>query len=594
MKRAYIIVHCQWIRLKLQYKMKKILLQITFFLTILFANAQSPIFQWAKGIDAIGEIGGDHNGKTSAVDATGNVYTTGSFNGTVDFDPGAGVYNLTSDSTNNIFISKLDASGNFVWAKMMSGIGSSDSGAGISIVVDATDNVYTIGYFSGTIDFDPGAGIVNLTGGGIFISKLDASGNFVWAKNIGGTGSTNGYSIAVDATDNVYTTGYFDGTIDFDPGVGTFNLISSGVSNTFISKLDSSGNFIWAKNIGGTGSSTYADALSIAVDAMENVYTTGYFGGTVDFDPGAGIVNLTASGGYNTFISKLDASGNFVWARNMGGTGSTANSVGNSIAIDAVGNVYTTGYFSGTVDFDPCSGADYLTTSNDDMFISKLDASGNLVWTKNMGETGSSYSRGNSIALDATGNVYTTGWFQGTADFDPGAGTDSLSTSFRSEVFISKLDTSGNFIWAVNMGGASTTISGLSLVVDGAENVYTTGYFDGTADLDPGAGVFNLTAVVGYDYFVQKLSQTITTSINEHNDNNNIAIYPNPATNFIDIETDLKDYSISIFDNMGKLISKEKVNQNKIQIDISNFSNGLYFIQLQNNDKMISKKFIKE
>jgi hypothetical protein len=115
-----------------------------------------------------------------------------------------------------------------------------------------------------------------------------------------------GLSIAVDATGNVYTTGYFEGTADFDPGAGTTNLISAGNLDYFVSKLDPSGNFLWAKSIGGSSNEV---GYSIAVDSSGNVYTTGYFAGTADFDPGAGTSNLTSVGGNDVFVLKLSPSG---------------------------------------------------------------------------------------------------------------------------------------------------------------------------------------------------------------------------------------------------------------------------------------------
>src|ERR1035437_9575750 len=132
--------------------------------------------------------------------------------------------------------------------------------------------------------------------------------NFLWAKSMGGTGNDIGYSIALDASGNVYTTGYFYGTVDFDPGAGTFNLTSAGNYALFISKLDASGNFVWAKQIGGTSSGALGQFISL--DASGNIYTTGCFFGTVDFDPGAGTSNLTSSSTNDIFVSKLDASGN--------------------------------------------------------------------------------------------------------------------------------------------------------------------------------------------------------------------------------------------------------------------------------------------
>ena len=239
----------------------------------------------------------------------------------------------------------------------------------------------------------------------------------VSASAFGGTSTDNGNAIAVDAAGNVYTTGYFQNTADFDPGIGISNLTSASLNgnDVFVSKLDSSGNFVWARSFGGTSTDT---GNAIAVDAAGNVYTTGYFKGIADFDPGAGTSNLTAVGNQDVFVSKLDSSGNFVWAKSFG-AGSDDDATG--VAVDASGNVYTTGTFRSTVDFDPGAGVSNLTAVQPDVFVSKLDSSGNFVWAKSFG--GTSTDNGNAIAIDASGNVYTTGYFYVTADFDPGAGT---------------------------------------------------------------------------------------------------------------------------------------------------------------------------
>jgi Beta-propeller repeat len=449
---------------------------------------------WAR---AFGGTNGEF-GTAVAVDAAGNVYTTGGFQGTVDFDPGLGIANLTSAGSNDVFVSKLNASGNFVWAKAF---GSTTSESGNGIAVDAAGNVYTTGSFQGTVDFDPGLGVANLTSAGsndVFVSKLDASGNYVWAKAFGGTASDNGSGIAVDATGNVYTTGTFQATADFDPDPGVASLTTVGSNDVFVSKLNTSGNYIWAKAFGGTSSEI---GRAVSVDASGNVYTTGTFQATVDFDPGQGVVSLTSAGSDDVFVSKLNASGNLVWANAFGGT---ANDDGRGIAVDATGNVYTTGYFIGTADFDPGQGVVSLTAIGSfDVFVSKLNASGNYVWAKAFGST--LIDIGYGIAVDAAGNVYTTGYFSLTADFDPGSGVVSLIPVGRDDVFVSKLDASGNYVWAKAFGGTLVD-QGYGIAVDAAGNVYTTGYFIGTADFDPGPGVLNLTSAGNNDVFVSKLN----------------------------------------------------------------------------------------
>jgi hypothetical protein len=454
-------------------------------------NAQN--FAWA---DRFGGTGIDQ-AYSMAMDASGNVYTTGLFQSTVDFDPGVGVFNLTAAGTYDIFISKLDASGNFIWAKKMGG---SSSDVGNFIAVDASGDVYITGYFVSTADFDPGAGTFNLTSAGLtdgFVTKLDASGNFIWAKRIGGTSDESGKIITFDASGNVYTGGKFRGTVDFDPDAGTNNLSSVGSDDVFVTKWDASGNFIWARAWGGSP----ADFISgMAVDASGNVFTTGAFQGAADFDPGAGTFNLSPAGINDAYISKLDASGSFVWAKRIGGTGADggtclladasgdiniggsfsgtvdfdpgagifnlssgadvdaflckldasgnfiqAISIGGSgadaytyLAKDASGDFYATGYFQNTVDFDPGVGTFNLTAAGDyDIFVSKQDASGNLIWAVSMGGANLDYAV--SMAVDPTGNVFTAGYFTGTSDFDPGAGTFNLSSVGIGDAFVSKL-----------------------------------------------------------------------------------------------------------------------------------------------------------
>lgn len=362
-------------------------------------------------------------------------------------------------------------------------LGGTNYDRGNSIAIDATGNVYTTGFFQGTADFDPGPGIYNLTGGGAYVSKLDASGNFIWAKQFE---SAYGLSITLDANGNVYTTGNFSDTVDFDPGIGTYNLISSPFVDVFISKLDASGNFIWAKRIGGVSLDL---GNSIAVDTNGNVYTTGSFANQVDFDPGPGTYDLFCFGN-GVFVSKLDASGNFVWAKQMGGND---DDYGYSIALDSSANVYITGTFRNTADFDPGAGvydliADSINTDN--IFISKLDESGNFIWAKKLGGK-YFYPPGscvNAITIDVGGNIYTCGAIEDTADFDPGPGTYNL---FGNGAFVSKLDPSGNFLWAKEITSSSGALA-YAIDTDANGNVYTTGYFSDTTDFDPGIGIYNL------------------------------------------------------------------------------------------------------
>jgi uncharacterized repeat protein (TIGR03803 family) len=324
-------------------------------------------FIWVKHM---GGNGSDY-GNSIATDASGNVVSTGVFEGTVDFDPGAGIINITS-SGKDTYVQKLDNNGNLIWVKQIEGI---DSGEvyGHSLALDAIGNVYTAGLFRNSVDFDPGAASSVLFSVGIsgdfFIQKLDANGNYLWATQFGG-GALLDYDIAIsaDASGNVYSTSSFNGTGDFDPGLGTIYLTSIGYDDIYIQKLDENGNLLWLKQLGGTDSDI---SNFIKTDDSGNVITTGAFKGTVDFDPGAEIYNLTSSetDNYNTFIHRLDTDGNFIWAKQMGGS----IAIGNAVMVDANNNIYTTGKFTGIVDFDPGADVHNLTgIGTASIFIQKL------------------------------------------------------------------------------------------------------------------------------------------------------------------------------------------------------------------------------
>ena len=450
--------------------MKKASLLIYILLIAILANAQLPKFDWAKNM---GGLSYDF-GYSISTDSRGNIYTTGSFNGTADFDPDNNFVELTSFSS-DVFISKLDASGNYIWVKQLGGAQNTYNDYGIAVVIDLAGNIFTTGGFVGTGDFDPGIGIANLTSAGkgdIFISKLDSNGNFVWAKQLGGNSFDNVASMVLDEIGNIYITGSFNGTGDFDPDTSKiFNIKSTGDADIFISKLDSAGNFVWAKQIGGVS----LDIVnSITVDKSGNVYTTGSFEGKSDFDPGIGTHFFTPTGS-DIFISKLGASGNFVWAKQMGGP---LHESGNSIGTDKWSNIYITGTFQGTADFNPATViSNLISVGNEDIFILKLNSAGDFIWVKQMG--GNLYDNALCVKIDSSGFVYVTGNFQGTADFNPSLSEKLNFTSIGlDDIFISKLDTQGNFVWAKSMGGTLNEI-GNAITIDKSGNIYTTGFFSG-------------------------------------------------------------------------------------------------------------------
>lgn len=261
--------------------------------------SSSGAFVWVKGMGASDSW---DNGYSISVDNAGNVYCTGSFSQTVDFDPGPGTFNLTTPVYNG-FVLKLDNNGNFNWAKKLD---ASINNTAWSVAAH-TDNTITIaGLYSGTADFDPGPGTSNATSAGgadIYVLKLDANGNFIWVKQMGGPGADGGTTIVADQQGNSYLTGYFNETVDFDPGPAVFNLVSGGGNDIYILKLDPAGNFVWVKQFVGSGLIDYGIGLS--VDNVNNVYAGGMFENTTDFDPSPAVYNLTSNGQRDAYMVKL-------------------------------------------------------------------------------------------------------------------------------------------------------------------------------------------------------------------------------------------------------------------------------------------------
>lgn len=303
------------------------------------------------------------------IDRQGNILIGGGFGGTQDFDPGPGVFNMTADLIyNDLFVLKLDGDANFIWAKQMVNQGAAESQE-FGIETDAQNNVYFAGGFTNAIDFDPGASSFIMSSAGlddIYVLKLDAAGNFQWSKRWGAAGTDKAFALEVDDAGNVYTTGHYYFTVDFDPGPGIVNHTST-FNGAFISKLDASGNLVFAKTLSG-GKSIGHD---IKLDSSLNIYLSGHFSETVDFDPGPGIHNLT---GGHMFTLKLDNNGNFRWAADYVNTTNVFyQSIYNSIAIDIYKNVYQAGSFPTTVDFDPGPGSTELTPVGFwDMYMFKL------------------------------------------------------------------------------------------------------------------------------------------------------------------------------------------------------------------------------
>ncbi len=530
-------------------------------------------------------------GNDIAIDAAGNVYTVGNFGGTADFNYGSADFTITSNGSSDAFLVKYDASGNFVWAKSWGG---ASNEIAKKIAISHSGSIYVSGTFSSTTDFDPNSGILNLNPIGsndIFISKFDTSGNIKWAKQLGGASNEDLGNMVLDNIGNIICTGNFLTTADFDPGAGMANLISKGAEDIFISKLDSNGNYVWVKQIGGKRMDL---GFSVCTDNLGNIITTGCFADTVDFDPNSGIINLFSKGFYaDIFIIKYDPNGNYIWAKQIGGY---IKQTGLVITTDANNNIYNLGKFTDSADFDPNAGEYILHSfaSGESHYLLKLTPAGNLIWASNF--DGASEITPKNITIDKNKNLYVVGDFWETVDFNPSADSFKISSNSDSyDIFMLKLDSMGKFIWVNSFGGTSDDNCN-AIKIDNDENIYSTGGYQKDVDFDPSTSSFILSAGLLSDIYIQKLSQN-PTSIKKLVEKYNFAIYPNPSTGIFTIQFNNKEkiLGLEIYSSTGILVFNTSNITPTLEIDISGFSTGSYFVKARTENGLImTQKIVKQ
>ncbi|GEM_PF-667108 len=445
---------------------------IIFFLISNITYSQIPDFLWAKSAGGID----NEYGYDVAIDNLGNSIVTGRFSGVANF----GITTLTSNGDYSLFIAKYDESGSLMWAKQTEGSGSVK---GYGITTDESENIIVTGCLEGTATF----GTISLTSAGwgdIFVVKFDPNGNVLWAKQHGSPSWDEGWDVVTDKLGNIIITGFFQHNVAFESIV----LSSAGWGDVFIVKYDASGNVIWAKRNGGPSTDIPTD---ISVDDANNIFITGYFYEWSNFD----VVTLNSSGSHDIFVAKYSENGNVLWANSAGGV---EGDKGHGIDTDMFGNCYVSGYFQDNANFSgtllssvgddnifvakynnlgnivwvkqsggtiPPSQHDFVPqivtdeTGNSivvgcfeniglfdafslnsagglDIFVSKYDPLGNVIWVKQAGGPGDDI--GFNIALGNLDNLVVTGSYGGSGTFDE----INLTGSGLDDIFVARLGSS--------------------------------------------------------------------------------------------------------------------------------------------------------
>lgn len=354
---------------------------------------------------------------------------------------------LISRGSYDMYLAKFDTLGNLLWLNQFGGV---DNDGSRAVITDNNGNVYVSGYYWKTAQFGDSI-IPNNNKMNFFIAKYDADGNFLWVKTVESSSSISGYHLTCDLNNNIYSTGYMNGTITF----GTNTFITSQ-EDIFLSKFSSNGDILWSKKRGGA-SGDYP--VSIITDTDGFVYSTGTFIGEATFDSQI----LTSKGLNDVFVEKTDSLSNQIWIKHLGGK---FDDSGCSISFDDSNNLYLSGTFQDTLFVD----SEYIVSNgNRDMFLLKTNTNGNIYSINKYGSSGIEYG-GRNIFVNSN-KIYLLGSHTGSSVFGP----DTL-VSADYDPFLLRIDTNNSFYWSQNFIATGTTASSFNVI---GKSIYMSGYFDG-------------------------------------------------------------------------------------------------------------------
>ena len=487
---------------------------------LIFSIVCHSLFSQQLVLDDLWYFGSDNGrvvGSQILFDDTGNRFTCGHFKKEVDFDPGAGTYLLNASNNRDLFLAKYNSMGNIEWVYNREE-DENDYDEVYGMVID--DNGFI--YLTGT--HEDAGNIFSIDGySEVFIIKLDPLGNEVWFKffevQYAILSSGIGLDIEIENDGNILIAGRFGNCTDFDPGPdeNIFCTVQEPFgdyyfSDIFIAKLDSDGNLIWAQAIG--SDPNYDVANGIAYDNENNIYVTGRFYGTADFDVGSAVWELTPTDNLN-FTMKLDSDGQLLWA--LSGYG------GEDIISDQNGHWYVVGQNN----------------------VSKIHESGILIWSTTIeGMEAKSLIQHNNI-------LHIAGSYENEVEFGPGLHNSLLEAQGDDDAFILQMDTSGNFIFVTDFkGDRDVIINDITMNQNG--DIFTIGEFWDIVDFDPGFDSMFLQSFYGTDMFLQKCHWNFTGSKVNYPiffDLNENKILDENEFYYADIQIDVTPGSFNVFGN---------------------------------------------
>lgn len=556
--------------------MKQILLLLALSINI-FISAQT--FDWAKQFGGINTTTVQH----TVVDADGNTYLTGYFAGSsyLGDDPNENV--VTTPEFMGTHLVKLTKTGEVAWMKTIIG---NDFNSGYYIKIAADNSMYLVGNFSGslTVDTIDGSEVFATEAEDVFIIKFNENGDFHWVKTIKAQQSYFDVGgIDQDSAGNFYMTGIFAGIADFDLGDGESTLTNEGYSDTFIVKYNPNWELIWAKKIVNTGAS------SIKVNDNE-IIISGHFSGICDFDPSENEYLVTSTTLNDAYVLYLNHDGEFLEVNPTQGFGFSTIAHTNT-GFDSDKNLYVVGTYFGEYDFSPNTNheGEFHFNSNNlfNTYVLKYNTNRELVWIKNLVSQNEGNIQGYDLSIDNSDNIYITGYYQNQVNFDDIQ--INQQTDQYMEAFVARINPQGTFDYAKGFSGESDVLQNYANT-DDAGNVYLTGSFEETVNLNPDENNFTVTARGNKDVYIVKLT---VESMNVFDQNSSVksVVYPNPSQNNIHIIPKSNSKQVyEIFDVTGKIVKSGNFVSNE-PISISQLAKGVYILRINNIEtfKIIKK-----
>ncbi len=536
-----------------------------------FVSGQSvPTWQWAKQTGGVG----DDLAASTTTDASGNAYQIGSFAGTIQ----CGTTTLSGTAPTNLYLEKFDSQGNVIWAvqsRAMATARAIGDATGTFVVLDAAGNIYVSGNYHGAVSF--GTITLNSQGSGVngFVVKYSPQGVPLWASSATGSGNTRAYSIALTPSGELYWAGYYEASAAF----GSNTLLSKGDSDVFLAKLDNNGNVLWAQSAGGT---LQDYGSSVAVDAAGGVYLDGGFQGTAVF----GNLSVSSNGQSDGFVAHYSAQGQVLFITGFGGP--LSDTVAN-LRTNAVDEVYVVGGFQGTATFGNLT---LNSAGGTDGYVLKCTAQGLPLWANRFGDSGPDIC--SFMAVHPSGTVYISGTFNGTVPF----GTQTLTSSGGTDIFLMRINATGTVSWAVRAGGLNNDYTG-GLQYGANGRIYLGGRFTGSSAF--GATVLNSLGL--QDAFIGALQDNLSLAARASTQQLTAQLSPNPSTSgqVLRLQLPAEWRSItqmSIYDASGRVVTRRAIKVTEMAnsehaVEVSTeLPSGAYLIKCENSGAALTIKLV--